>query len=502
MQQVLMEYVKNDTLSIPQAIKVVQDLFFHTSNKLYNLNLPLEPFRKSPNLMVSRNGPSGSSNLRALTSFLEEYPATKFVRLQYLDYTASPRLRILPIKRALTLLQKEDSLNIYITKASLGLLQNDTIISDASSTGEYNLHAVLSSLKPGPSEGYATIQGEFREDDGSAVALCPRSVLRRTVQEAKLHSLEFLLGFEIEVVFLSRLSEKSENSGFTTISGSGGHAWSTARALHEHDILKLVEEICDTLSKARIYIEQWHPESASGQYEFVLPPLPPLEAVDTLIHAREIVYLLAAKYSYRATLHPKPFPMLAGTAAHVHLSISSPIGEKVYESFYAGILAHLRAICAFTYSNGVSYERVVDGCWAGGTWVTWGTQNREAPLRKIAGSHWEMKCLDGLANVYLSMAAIISAGTEGVVAGNMLDWKDCEKDPASLSDEERKELGIEEKLPANLDEALEELGEDEGLGEMLGKDVVARYIAVKRAEADLLNEMKDEEKREWIIERY
>ena len=123
-------------------------------------------------------------------------------------------------------------------------------------------------------------------------------------------------------------------------------------------------------------------------------------------------------------------------------------------------------------------------------------------MRKGAGSHWEIKCLDGLANIYLAMAAVISAGTEGVVTGATMDWKDCEEDPATLSEEERANLGIEEALPASLEEALEELGEDDGLGEMLGKEVVMRYIAVKKAEADMLNGMGAEERREWVIERY
>lgn len=494
--------MRDKVLTIPQAIKVVKDLFFHTSNKLYRLNLSLTPLSKS---LAFRGHQSVSSDLETLTSFLKEHPSTKFLRLQYLDYTASPRLRVIPIKRALAVLQDKTNLDIGITKASLALLQNDIIVAGGSATGEYRLHAVFSSLKPGPSENFASVQGEFREDDGSAATLCPRSVLRRVLLESKIQGLEFILGFEIEIVFLAH-SSGTENGKqrYTTISDSGGHAWSSARMLQSGIITKMAEDIYDTLAQSGIHLEQWHPESSSGQYEFVLPRLPPLEAVDTLLQAREIVCTVAARYSMRATLHPKPFPMMAGTAAHVHISISSPNGQQkeVYESFYAGILAHLRAICAFTYSNAVSYDRVADGCWAGGRWVTWGSQNRETPLRKVAGSHWEIKCLDGLANVYLAMAAIISAGVEGVVAQETLDWKDCEKDPAMLSAEERKKLGIEELLPASLGEALEELAEDDGLGEMLGKEVVARYIGVKKAEADLLNGMEVGERREWIIERY
>lgn len=78
------------------------------------------------------------------------------------------------------------------------------------------------------------------------------------------------------------------------------------------------------------------------------------------------------------TLHPKPFAMACGTASHVHISVDGDKGNDpaIYEPFYAGILKHLRAICAFTYSSEASYERVADGTWAGGTYVAWGTQNR------------------------------------------------------------------------------------------------------------------------------
>ena len=134
--------------------------------------------------------------------------------------------------------------------------------------------------------------------------------------------------------------------------------------------------------------------------------------------------------------------------------------------------------------------------------AAWGTQNRETPLRKIAGSHWEVKCLDGLANMYLAMAAIIGAGARGVALRPDLSWKDCGKDPATLSEEEKKELGITKGFPTTLEEALEELEEDDVLEDVLQKEVVARYIAVKKAEMGLLNGLGADEMREWLIERY
>jgi glutamine synthetase len=145
---------------------------------------------------------------------------------------------------------------------------------------------------------------------------------------------------------------------------------------------------------------------------------------------------------------------------------------------------------------------MADGCWAGGRWVTWGFQNRETALRQIENSHFEIKVLDGLANAYFAMAAIIAAGTKGVIDKEDMVWGNCQADPAQLSEEERDKLGIKEMFPKDLEAALGELEADEVMGELLGKEVVARYVAVKKAEMDLLGGMKAEDRREWIIERY
>ncbi len=143
-----------------------------------------------------------------------------------------------------------------------------------------------------------------------------------------------------------------------------GHAWSVSRYFADPKVADLLRHIVDELAVMGIYVEQLHAESAPDQFELVLPPLPPLEAVDTLLHTREVIAAAATAAGLKFTLHPKPFEGSCGTASHVHMSIASPQGSQpeVYESFYAGILQHMRAIAALTYSNEVSYLRLQDGC--------------------------------------------------------------------------------------------------------------------------------------------
>lgn len=171
------------------------------------------------------------------------------------------------------------------------------------------------------------------------------------------------MGFEIEFLLLRR----SESGKFEPLPDDG-HSWSVARFFSDQKVPKLLADITRALESMEIFVEQVHAESAPGQFEIVLPPLPPVQAVDTLLHAREVIAAMVTAAGFKFTLYPKPFPDSCGTAAHAHLSISSAGGDKkeTYEPFYAGILKHLRAIAAFAYSNPGSYERSVDGAWAGG----------------------------------------------------------------------------------------------------------------------------------------
>jgi glutamine synthetase len=69
----------------------------------------------------------------------------------------------------------------------------------------------------------------------------------------------------------------------------------------------IVEEIYDVLTDADIEVQQFHAESAPGQYEIITGPLPPVEAVDALVFTRDTIYNVAAKHGARATLYPKVY---------------------------------------------------------------------------------------------------------------------------------------------------------------------------------------------------
>ncbi|EPE08166.1 glutamine synthetase-like protein [Ophiostoma piceae UAMH 11346] len=513
LETVICDFVQKGDLSCQAAVQLVQNILFCNASKVYNLGLELPSPKGFDTVETKLQRPKTSSPEKYDLGVWKAFTSTKgepaFVRISWLDYTSMPRMRMIPFKRFNRLVVENKPLDIGITKAALGLLQHDHIINTATPTGEYRLHPDFSSLRLGPIDGHVNMYGNFHEKNGANVSLCPRTQLIRSLELSAEQNISYLVGFEIEFVLLERTkpgSALSMSEGRYTMLENDGHMWSSSRFYVDKKLPQLLRDIVGQLDQAGIEVEQLHSESAPGQFELILPAKPPLEAVDTLLLVRDTIASLATDAGYKFTLHPKPYRDACGTASHVHMSLSNPYragdDKSVYEPFYASILEHLPALMAFTYPNPASYERMVDGAWAGGRWVAWGTQNRETPLRKIEDSHWELKSFDGLANPYLALAALFYVGVYGIADQTQLTLSDCTTDPAGLMPEERRELGITTMLPASLDEALAALADDHIVSGLIGRDVVERYIEVKRAELSLYSSMHAHEFREWITERY
>jgi glutamine synthetase len=277
----------------------------------------------------------------------------------------------------------------------------------------------------------ATVMASFEEEDGSAVTLCPRSLLASVVSSLQSQfALTFLVGFEIEITFCRRREETSEDP-FEPLDD---HAWSTFTDRQYLESYPLIMGIANALADIGVLIEQTHSESGAGQYEFVLPPVPPVQAVDTPIQTRQCIQQTAATNGLRATCHAQPF-LGIGTACHANISFYSTARtedlEKQQMHFMAFVLAHLPGLCAFTMSEAVSYARVADDSWTSGSWVAWGTQNRETPLRRIAApdgssARWEVRCLDGMGNMYLALYTIIRAGLQGLIDSTEMTLRDSQ----------------------------------------------------------------------------
>ncbi|KAH0604601.1 uncharacterized protein H6S33_006269 [Morchella sextelata] len=503
LSEVLVKRVIKGQITLEQAADITTKLLFDNSNTLYKLNLtPTDSTSYLP--LATDSVAYAHPEVHLLNKFLSKNPKVRFFRLEWLDYTSTLRLRVVSVKQMNKMVEKRSYLEV--TSASLSILQDDSPTDDFKHCGQLMVVPDWSSLRSceGYAPGHASVMCFLRDKhpdhpDGAEVDICPRTVLSKAAHRAKDdHGVDFLLGIETEVVFLHRDPDGTHD--LEPISGV--HAWSTGRSL-QNESMAILMECVEALESSGVEVLLFHPESADGQYEIVTGPLPPLASIDTLYHTRETIVHICAKYKIRATFHPKPFATRAGTAAHAHVSISPPTRENE-EHFFGGVLESLRAVAALTMPNNASYERLLDTCWAGGTWVAWGDQNKEVPLRRCSkeDAHWEIKCIDGIANLYLTMAAVIGAGCLGLKAKTKLPGTGAKDDPSKMTSRERNGLGIVKKLPKDLGEALDALKEHKKLKEWVGVDAMEKYLIVKKGERALMETIPAEERREWMLERY
>ena len=89
MRHILCEYVERGSLTAKEAVKVVQDVFFDTSNQIYELGLPLLPVQQMNQMSITGKDFSQdwAENLTYLNKLLRKDPSTQYLRLQWLDYT-------------------------------------------------------------------------------------------------------------------------------------------------------------------------------------------------------------------------------------------------------------------------------------------------------------------------------------------------------------------------------------------------------------------------------
>ncbi|KAJ5913692.1 FluG family protein [Penicillium tannophilum] len=431
--------------------------------------------------------------------FYADHKGVDFVWVLFTTYIGINLVRMVPMPAFKRLL--ETNQGISVPKVILHILPHDNVADGGTLTGSFFLQPDLRSCSPLLDSNKAIVIASWTNGDKSPLAECARSKLEfltNLIEERA--DCSVLVGFELEFSFLRERTLSDGKIEYVTTNVD--HSW-CSMTREDESLLGVLEEAVLALQNIGIMVQQFHGELGPGQWEFALPPDSPLKAVDSLVIARQVVMKVATKHGYRATLYPRLSPEKPGTGAHVHISLNS---EKVevpaVESFFAGILDHFTSIAAFTLPQEISYARVVAGIGSGGDYVCWGWENRETILRRISNERFEVKMMDGLANPYLGLCALLAAGLDGLNQGFLLTAGPCPIEPSNMCPEERTALGVKIKMPCKLIESLDSLEADKSLKQILGDNLVSTYLSVKRCELEVLQQMTPEEKRVWFISRF
>jgi len=416
-----------------------------------------------------------SPGLKSLNAFLTSHPSVKYIRFHFLDFAAVLRVRIATRAFAQRLAANNAPIHAGDPMSSAVLLDG-TLLLELAECSKGELWPDWSSLKSSYDLGHAQVMCYITENGptmGRGRDRDPRTILERQIASAKeKHDLGFLVGSEIEFQLVD------DSKGTPQVLDTGIHIWSLASIRKQY--MPMLEEMVDCLQEVGIDVRQFHSEGPAGVFEISLEPLPPMEAVDAMVYAHQAIRSIALRHGFHATMHPSVFEKGVHIGEHLHVSLSNNHHAN-QDSFLAGLLATVPALCAFAMPNPESYDRI-EG--VTGDHVCWGTDNRACPIRKIYDAHWELRFPDGTANPYLLLAGVIAAGVHGIEEEMELTIKDKRGLEMKLEQKLIDELNITTKMPTSPQESLKALTEDEMLNERLGKDFIERFVFTRGKELE------------------
>ncbi|MDQ3090829.1 MAG: glutamine synthetase family protein [Actinomycetota bacterium] len=332
----------------------------------------------------------------------------------------------------------------------------------------------------------------------------PRHVLRRAIERMKTMGFDtFNVGPELEY-FLFRDSKGTE------VLDEGGYFDLTTLDAGS-DVRR---ETVLALEQLGIHVEYSHHEVGPSQHEVDMRHADALKMADDCMTYRITVKEYALKYGWHATFMPKPLFGQNGSGMHTHMSLSRDGRNAFYNAddpyflsaearaFIAGQLRHARELSAIFAQWVNSYKRLVPG-YEAPTYVAWSRRNRSALVRvplyhpgRERSTRMELRCPDPACNPYLTFAALLQAGLEGIEKGYELP-EPMEQNLYHLAPDERRRLGIEQ-LPETLGEAIELLAGSELVLRTLGEHMFNRYVEIKRREWDEYRVQVTQ----WELDRY
>jgi glutamine synthetase len=334
-------------------------------------------------------------------------------------------------------------------------------------------------LRPDPSTfalypwpgGEARLLCDIAMPDGSPFEGCPRTTLRRAVEECKRALPDLSVGIEVEFYLFEA---QDSDYGSTRTSDVGSYFDFSANDRGEDARTAIVS----ALQSMGVSIASAHHEHGAGQHEIDFPHTGVLEAADALLTLRTIAKHVAAGFGLEATFMPKPLEDRAGSGLHVNFRVGED--EKLYA--IGGLLRHAPALTAVCNSTVNSYKRLV-AAWDAPIYTVWSERSANALVRVPPHENSpqvEIRSPDPACNPYLALAVLAGAVTDGIDR-QLLPGDPFVGSTYDLSDRDRRERGVG-TLPKSLRQAIAELDGDAVVRAALGDHIYHAFHDAKLAE--------------------
>jgi glutamine synthetase len=252
-------------------------------------------------------------------------------------------------------------------------------------------------------------------------------------------------------------------------------------------------EMVSVMTEMGLNMEKHHHEVAPSQAELGLKFDTLLRTSDNMQIYKYVVHMVAHAYGKTATFMPKPVAGDNGSGMHVHQSIFkggkpafagsgyADLSEKALH-YIGGIIKHARAINAFSNATTNSYKRLIPGFEAP-VLLAYSARNRSASCRipydsSPNGKRVEVRFPDASGNPYLTFAAMLMAGLDGI-ENKIHPGDPMDKNLYDLPPEELKNVPT---VCGSLREALDALDADRDFlkaGDVFTDDLIDGYINLK-----------------------
>ncbi|MBN2243627.1 MAG: glutamine synthetase [Acidobacteria bacterium] len=329
---------------------------------------------------------------------------------------------------------------------------------------------------------------DIRLPDGAPFPGCPRTVLKKVVKQAEDEGFRLMVGAEVEFFLFLRGADGKA----TSITHDAGGYFDLAPNDRGEEARR---DMVSAMERVGFRVEGAHHEVAPGQHEIDFKPVDAVEAGDNIITCRFLVRKIAMDNELHATFMPKPFFGQNGSGLHFYQALFkdgvnafSDAGSRysistVGLNYIAGVLEHARGMVVITNPLVNSYKRLTPDFEAP-THVAWSEVNRNPLIRltnrRGEGTFMEYRLPDPSCNPYLSLAAALAAGMEGI--RRKLDpGPPVNKDIFKMSQRERSRLRVD-VLPNDLSEAVRAFQKDKFLQNALGSRISSHIIQAKRSE--------------------
>ena len=252
-------------------------------------------------------------------------------------------------------------------------------------------------------------------------------------------------------------------------------------------------EMVTVMAEMGLTVEKHHHEVAPSQHELGIKFDTLVRCADNMQIYKYVVQNVAHSYGKSATFMPKPVAGDNGSGMHTHQSVWKD-GKPVFAGngyaglseealcYIGGIVKHARAINAFSNPTTNSYKRLIPGFEAP-VLLAYSGRNRSAACRIPYGAspnakRVEVRFPDPTANPYLTFAAMLMAGLDGI-RNRIHPGDPMDKNLYDLPPEELHDVPT---VCGSLRQAVTALEEDHEFllaGDVFDKDQLEAYMELK-----------------------